>query len=487
MSVKSSKQAKEDAEAKARASNGEFFVPSTEWQDVPDWAAFPASSGATAHYRLDPFNNRAQARWDEPVPAPELVTDKRTGQPQTAHPEGEEQENRDREPYKPTGNTPIGYLKRGVVQEEIILGDGFLERGTACLLAGSSGIGKSSIAMQMGCCWACGKPAFYLNPLRSLRIVMVQNEDSDNDLSRQSEVIRHLGLDESLIEQNFWIETLRGKIGAEAVRAMRDLVKWRRADLLMLNPLSAYHSGDISSNRDNIGFLYGELGALLAEKKCAIFGFHHKGKPPKNISGNRKPEDVYFDIMYDILGGSALTNFFRGLITVSAIGNSEVFKFALAKRFPESGWDQKFQMFKWHEDKTKHLWVPASFAESDKAKAAGKTLEDLHKLIPVLGMIPREVLEHAASAAGFTRVEYRGLLARALDDSTPDDLRLYEWSIYNPLSTAKVGYSRSEQSSDETHAAVKEAKAKERQAVKNAAKEAAKAAKEAKKSAHVTV
>ena len=102
---------------------------------------------------------------------------------------------------------------------------------------------------------------------------------------------------------------------------------------------------------------------------------------------NKKPEDIYFEIMYDILGGSVLTNFFPWDHRRLAHGNLEVFRFALAKRFPQSGWDQKFQMFKWHEDREKHLWVPASSAESDKAKTSGKTLEDLYKLVPVLGAI----------------------------------------------------------------------------------------------------
>lgn len=49
------------------------FIPSTKWQDVPDWAVLPNGG----HYRLDPNSAACQARWDEPVPAPELVKDKR--------------------------------------------------------------------------------------------------------------------------------------------------------------------------------------------------------------------------------------------------------------------------------------------------------------------------------------------------------------------------------------------------------------------------
>jgi AAA domain len=380
-------------------------------------------------------------------------------------------------PYTPKGHSPVWFRKRGVIPGDIVVGNGFLELGTAGLLASSSGVGKSSIAMQTGCCWSCGHSAFYLDVPRPLRIVMIQNEDSDNDLARQSAVIEHLGLDEKTIDHNFLIETVRGKIGAEAVRIMRDLVKFWRADLLIINPLSAYHEGDISQNKDNIKFLYGELGRLLDEKICAIFALHHKTKPPKNNGQkpNKKPEDVYFEIMYDLLGGSTLTNFFRGLITVSAIGNSEVFKFAMAKRFRESGWDQKFEMFKWHEDRDRYLWVPAGFAEAEKA-AAGKTIDDLRELVPILGTIPKDTLELESKNAGFTRIEYRGALAQALDESTPDSQRLYQWAIYNPTGRPSAAIGRSDQPDDERPDAIKE----RRQAADKAARTAARTTKSAK-------
>src|SRR5262249_26612755 len=151
---------------------------------------------------------------------------------------------------------------------------------------------------------------------------------------------------------------VRGKIGSDAIKVMRDLVKWHQADILILNPLSAYHDGDISQNKDNIRFLYGYLGALLEELRIGLFGFHHKGKPLRTGQGknNHPPDDVYYQVMYDILGGSTLTNFFRGIITVSPIANSQVFKFVIAKRFEESGWSTKSQPFKWHEDRSRRLW-----------------------------------------------------------------------------------------------------------------------------------
>lgn len=205
---------------------------------------------------------------------------------------------------------------------------------------------------------------------------------------------------------------------------------------------------------------------MLSELRIALFAFHHKGKPPRGGTKNGH-EDVYHEIMYEVLGGSVLTNFFRGIITVSPIPNSAVYKFTVAKRFEQSGWTAPTQQYKWADDRTKRIWVPASVAETENArKGSAKTLEDLYKLAPITGAIPKQTFEMAAMEAGFTRRNYRGLLDQSQDDSTPDKVRLYQWSIYNPQGLAKASISRFEQPANETHQAVKEAKAQERREAK---------------------
>lgn len=95
---------------------------------------------------------------------------------------------------------------------------------------------------------------------------------------------------------------------------MYDLIRWHKADLLFLNPLTAYHDGNISDNQDNQKFLYGEIGALLDELRIGLLAMHHKGKPTKGKgSQNGQQQDVYYEVMYDVLGGSVLTNFFAEL------------------------------------------------------------------------------------------------------------------------------------------------------------------------------
>jgi putative DNA primase/helicase len=59
------------------AQNGNYapdrFIPSTEWQEVPDWAVLPNGG----EYRVDTATGKSWARWNDPVPGPEMVIDRR--------------------------------------------------------------------------------------------------------------------------------------------------------------------------------------------------------------------------------------------------------------------------------------------------------------------------------------------------------------------------------------------------------------------------
>jgi hypothetical protein len=54
------------------------LTPSTEWQNVSDWAVVPKGG----EYSLDQQTNRTKARWHPPVLGPETVIDKGTDKPQ---------------------------------------------------------------------------------------------------------------------------------------------------------------------------------------------------------------------------------------------------------------------------------------------------------------------------------------------------------------------------------------------------------------------
>lgn len=72
-----------------------IFIPSVDWQRVPEWAAVPAGG----HYRMNPATGISEARWDKP-PGPETVVDRLTGEPQASPVNGPAQESVARRTYE---------------------------------------------------------------------------------------------------------------------------------------------------------------------------------------------------------------------------------------------------------------------------------------------------------------------------------------------------------------------------------------------------
>jgi RecA-family ATPase len=86
-------------------------------------------------------------------------------------------------------------LDEKIDEAQNILGHRWLERGTFATMIGSSGVGKSVASMQSAIEAAAGKPVFGIPPVRPLRVMVVQSEDSKNDRIMQVQMIRELAKD----------------------------------------------------------------------------------------------------------------------------------------------------------------------------------------------------------------------------------------------------------------------------------------------------
>jgi hypothetical protein len=64
-----------------------------------------------------------------------------------------------------------------------LLGNRFLCREGGMLFVGPSGIGKTSAGVQQDLLWSIGLPAFGIVPAGPLKILTIQAEDDDGDLS----------------------------------------------------------------------------------------------------------------------------------------------------------------------------------------------------------------------------------------------------------------------------------------------------------------
>ena len=86
------------------------------------------------------------------------------------------------------------YAAESINHQDTLLGDRYLCRTGGMLVVASSGLGKSTLSVQMGIEWSCGLPSFGIIPSRALRILIVQSEDDRGDCIEMAQMINHLGL-----------------------------------------------------------------------------------------------------------------------------------------------------------------------------------------------------------------------------------------------------------------------------------------------------
>jgi RecA-family ATPase len=131
----------------------------------------------------------------------------------------------------------------------------YLCQGAGLLIVGPTGIGKSSLEMQMMILWALGREAFGIQPARPLKSLLVQAENDDGDLVEMRDgVIRGLELsredaaaacDRIIVVR----EDSRTGVGFFA-GTLRPLVTEHRPDLVWIDPALSYLGGEASSQKD---------------------------------------------------------------------------------------------------------------------------------------------------------------------------------------------------------------------------------------------
>ena len=133
-----------------------------------------------------------------------------------------------------------------------ILGNRWLCKGGSCLFVGQSGIGKSSLCMQMSMNWALGRTTFGIRPERPLKSLIVQAENDRGDVAEMFQgSLTALGIKRSddafrALEERLVIVTESVQTGEEFANAVRLLVAKHKPDLVWLDPLLSFIGDDIS-------------------------------------------------------------------------------------------------------------------------------------------------------------------------------------------------------------------------------------------------
>ena len=327
----------------------------------------------------------------------------------------------------------------------------FLCRGGGLLLVGPTGIGKSSLSMQMKIYWAIGQACFGFEPKQPLKSLLIQAENDEGDLAEMRDGVI-AGLNLTLEQKQIALENII--VVREDARTglaffggtVRPLLAEHRPDLLWIDPALAYLGGEASSQKDVGGFLRNMLNPLLTEFNCGCVMVHHTNKP---VSGVEKKDWQAGDFAYLGSGSIEWAGWARAVIAVRSLGSHTVFELRAAKRGGRLRWREPDGETPAYAKLIGHATEPGviCWREADASelppKGKGKkvfTKEDLLAHVPADKPIGKDVLRSKANGAGIAVTRINGLIAELLVDGT-----LHEWREKRPGTNAKKFYSRSPQ------------------------------------------
>ena len=194
-----------------------------------------------------------------------------------------------------------------------LLGNRLLRRGETAALVGPSGLGKSTTAVQMAMQWSAGLPALELVPLSPMRVVMVQGENDEAEMCMLTSGIIDAGgfTPEQIekVEANFVMAEVTS--GENLTAMLTEYVVEHDADLLILDPLFVYYSGEINS-ASNMGQFLRTMAVEFKELDVAVMFVHHTPKR-KTAQGASSGS---LDPVYGSMGSSEFSNVARIIFTL---------------------------------------------------------------------------------------------------------------------------------------------------------------------------
>jgi AAA domain len=281
------------------------------------------------------------------------------------------------ESYKIRGQSIPAYSRKELNENLILLGNRWLERGHGALLVAPSGHGKSTAAYQMSCCWAAALPAFAINtPIVSgMRILIIQSEDSSNDLIEMSRCVHRLGLSQAqlqMVERNTHIETVNDVVGQRFIeRADQIFTQWP-PDLVILNPVSDYIPGQLVDEAEVKHFLRQQLNPLLSAHACGVLCIHPT--PKTNYQGTEHFN--WWDWMYWGAGSAEFARWARAGLVIVPTALRGTYRFIAAKRYEKIGWQAPEYWFSHSSEQGIDLWISATSDQQIAAKAKKNLIPD---------------------------------------------------------------------------------------------------------------
>jgi uncharacterized protein YoaH (UPF0181 family) len=241
-------------------------------------------------------------------------------------------------PCEITVRTLDQFSLNGETIVKTLAGIRWLCRGSQLLLCAPTGIGKSSLNMQIAISFALGLPFFGIKPSGKLKVLIIQAENDDGDMAEfRDGIFRGMGLTkeqqaEACQRIQVVYETVR--TGGDFVALVAEVAAKHKPDLIIVDPLFSYLGDSVNEQKAVSTFLRNGLNPILQEHDCGLILVHHTNKPPK---GTEKLNWQGSDFAYLGSGTSELANWARAVLVIRSIGSHEVFEVQLGKRGRRAG------------------------------------------------------------------------------------------------------------------------------------------------------
>lgn len=312
----------------------------------------------------------------------------------------------------PAGNDPAELIKHR-----------FLCRGGSAVLVGPTGVGKSSLTMQMAILWSLGRPCFGLEPARPLRVLIIQAENDDGDLAEMRDgVLSGLNLSDQErreASERVTVVTEDSRTREGFAQMLDLLLQAKTYDLVICDPAFAYIGGDASSQRDVSPFLRNMLNPVIHKHNIGFILVHHVSKPPQ---GPQKSNWVAGDFAYLGSGSAEFANWARAVIALRNIGSDSVFELLLAKRGRRAGWKDELdrpstkRLIAYHRDLGTICWREATMEESLGLVTIthNATIEDVTRIVSEGAATKAEAVAVLKACYGIGKSKAYEILSAAL-------------------------------------------------------------------------
>ena len=339
-----------------------------------------------------------------------------------------------------------------------LLKDRFLCRGGALLFTGPTGVGKSSLTMQMAICWALGRESFGIRPSGCIKILVVQAENDDGDLVEMRDgIIAGLQLSQDDGRQaTDNISIIREDVltGADFCSMLDTVLTDRSFDVVIIDPTFAFLGGEASSQQAVSRFLRNGLNPVLRNRGCGAILVHHVNKPP---AGKEKPNWQAGDHAYAGSGSAEFANWARGVVNLRSIGCYDEFELHLGKRGKRVGWRKEDRSTVEYTKRIAHAtqegqicWREVSFEEQvlsgrvNPDRSAVTVKEHIMPLVPQEGRISKAALVGKAQGIGIGLNRSKGFIAALVAEG-----QLFVWSVARPGTRPEIQIGRQPQPKQE--------------------------------------